>query len=193
MLRLARWFALALTGLASACVFVQQPLGTEPANLEPAEWDGPWVAAAGGVARFTVVDSDVLRISPIQGREELAAIGDLRLRRWKDWYIPQFGEAPRHTVLMAILRDGNSAFLCDFSSDRIADLVTDGWLPGKAEIDPHGKFPATVTLDALNEEHYRILFSLDAGSVVCSRDGLFVRLPSELDACVRQVLESPPR
>jgi hypothetical protein len=192
MLRLARWLALALAGLVSSCVTLQQPLGDQPAGLAQADWDGPWVSADGGIGRFTVVSKDVLRISNYTGQDDPSGEGELALRRWQEWYVPQFSATAPYHALSAMLREGNTLFLCRFDSNRIAELVTEGWLPGEVEVDPQTKdlFPANVTLGALTDEHYKILFSLDTGGVVCSRSALFVRLPVELDACIRQALEA---
>jgi hypothetical protein len=86
---------------------------------------------------------------------------------------------------MVLQREGNTVYFCRFDSIRIAELVTEGWLPGQAGIAPQGTViaPPNVALGALSDEHYPILFSREAGSVVCH--GLFVRLPIEFEACIR--------
>jgi hypothetical protein len=183
--RLSRALALAAIGLISSCVVLQEPLGTAPAELVPAEWDGPWLYTEGGIARFTVIGKDVLRISDYSVHDASPGADDIALRRWQNWYIHQLSETAPYSAFMALLREGNRVFLCRFDSGRIAELVTEGWLPGQAEIEPQGPvlFPPSVTLGALTDEHYKILFSRDAGSVVCH--GLFVRLPIEFEACIR--------
>ena len=185
MLHLIRWLAFALAGLVSGCVVLQQPLGTAPADLVAAEWDGPWVYTDGGVARFTVSGNDVLRISVYAGQDVSPGADKFALRRWQKWYIPQLSETAPYSAFMIMLREENTVSLCRFDSIRIAELVTEGWLPGQAEIAPPASvfFPPTVALGALTDEHYKILFSREAGSVVCH--GLFVRLPIEFEACLR--------
>lgn len=164
--------------LLSACsdVWSEKPVGSEPALLEAAEWEGVWMAEHPGDDGDERIVFFVRIIDAARGEVELAWMerstdGALRLdasrahiRTSGETTFVSIGadpEKPYHLIGM-LAKFEDHALLWMTDSDRVRRLVEDGTLPGRVVRHEHKDMSFShVDLGELMAEHYALI---DAGT-----------------------------
>ncbi len=130
--------------LAAGCTYSLEPLGTEPAAIDPAEWEGTWQVADEDVPAIEVevVDgaSGLLRISGVDEDGERHEL-DAMVRRLGDWTVVSVPlldiediEFDGYVWLLVEI-DGNVATVLSPETGAFRELIDGGWLPGDQDDD----------------------------------------------------------
>jgi hypothetical protein len=192
MKSLRLWLLLAVLPVVAGClgIYSEQPLGEEVAVLKPEEWNGTWVGETGQLSQVIVIDSENGMLGggnvvfETQGERAGQFLCDppgtpdkpLQLRRWGDWYFFTESDSFPYWYLLVSRRRKDAWMLYSFDEKHVADLVTEGALPGRVE---NGE----VTLGAMTSEHYKILLDEKRPSVYWQQETILLRLPATLDPC----------
>lgn len=174
--------ALLLGAVGCQSVTSYQPVGNEPATLDPAEWDGRWLMMGNWVpVRVADAENGIIEFGPPEeAEEEEAQPLRMSIRRSGDWLFlnisseeiekmegggdaeadPDEEKAPV-TYLWGRVRNHQNQvtfWLPDF--EKFRDLVEAGTLPGEL---PGGEQGDTVILKELTPEHLAMIIAGEHG------------------------------
>lgn len=130
--------------LVAGCTYSLEPLGTEPATIDPAEWEGAWQASDEDVPPL-----EVEVIDATNGQLRVTGFDDEGERHEVDAYVRRLGELTVVSVPLLgiediefdgyawvlVALDGNVATILSPDTRAFRELVDGGWLPGDHDDD----------------------------------------------------------
>jgi hypothetical protein len=192
LLLIAIVFLLAATGCS--CVTVTEPIGEEPVQIQPKEWEGLWKLYMSSfdddeeevflVIEVSDSEKGVLKVQGI-GRESESV--QVYLRESNGWMFDSYNADNANDVGMCwgrFERKGDRIFIWIPDYDRFSALVKDGLLPGHFYgVKSDGKFDDKyLILSGLKPEHMKLIASESKGVLFHWDEPLFMlRMSDHID------------
>jgi hypothetical protein len=181
---------------ASACsyVTVTEPIGEEPVQIQPKEWEGLWKIYMYSfdddeeevflVIEVSDSEKGVLKVQGI-GRESESV--QVYLRKSNGWMFGSYNPDNANDVGMCwgrFEKKGDRIFIWVPDYDRFSGLVKDGLLPGHPyAVKSDGEFnDKYLILSGLKPEHMKLITSESKGVLFHWDEPLFmVRMSDDID------------